>query len=424
MIKREFYLNQIIRNMWNGEIKVITGIRRCGKSVLLFDLFYDYLIENGTPKENIIKIELDQRKFYKFRNPINLCEYIESIVTEKENEKFYLFIDEVQFTQKMVDKENGGIEVTIYDMLNELKSYKNLDVYVTGSNSKMLSSDIATEFRGRATQIRIYPLSFEEFYSYKGGDEKKALDEYMLYGGLPRVTQIGDENDKKSYLTSLYGELYIKDIVERNGIEREDVLEDILDFLASQIGLLTNPANIANTISSMRNEKINQSMAANYIKHTIDSFLISRARRYDIKGKSYFNYPNKYYYTDIGLRNARLNYRQFDAGHIMENIIYNDLIRRGYPVDVGVVVDRKKGANTQKEVDFVVNENDKKIYIQSSVRIENEAKETAELRSLMLTGDFFKKIIVRMDIPHNFYDDNGIYHCNLIDFLLGKVELF
>lgn len=424
MIKREFYLNQIIRNMWNGEIKVITGIRRCGKSVLLFDLFYDYLIENGTPKENIIKIELDQRKFYKFRNPITLCEYIESVVTEKENEKFYLFIDEVQFTQKMVDKENGGIEVTIYDMLNELKSYKNLDVYVTGSNSKMLSSDIATEFRGRATQIRIYSLSFEEFYSYKGGDEKKALDEYMLYGGLPRATQIGDENDKKSYLTSLYRELYIKDIVERNGIEREDVLEDILDFLASQIGSLTNPANIANAISSMRNEKINQSMAANYIKHTIDSFLISRARRYDIKGKSYFNYPNKYYYTDIGLRNARLNYRQFDAGHIMENIIYNDLIRRGYSVDVGVVVDRKKGANTQKEVDFVVNENDKKLYIQSSVRIENEAKETAELRSLMLTGDFFKKIIVRMDIPHNFYDDNGIYHCNLIDFLLGKVELF
>lgn len=424
MIKREFYLNQIIRNMWNGEIKVITGIRRCGKSVLLFDLFYDYLIENGTPKENIIKIELDQRKFYKFRNPITLCEYIESVVTEKENEKFYLFIDEVQFTQKMIDKENGDIEVTIYDMLNELKSYKNLDVYVTGSNSKMLSSDIATEFRGRATQIRIYPLSFEEFYSYKGGDEKKALDEYMLYGGLPRVTQIDDENDKKSYLTSLYGELYIKDIVERNGIEREDVLEDILDYLASQIGSLTNPANIANAISSMRNEKINQSMAANYIKHTIDSFLISRARRYDIKGKSYFNYPNKYYYTDIGLRNARLNYRQFDAGHIMENIIYNDLIRRGYSVDVGVVVDRQKGANAQKEVDFVVNENDKKLYIQSSVRIENEAKETAELRSLMLTGDFFKKIIVRMDIPHNFYDDNGIYHCNLIDFLLGNVELF
>lgn len=424
MINREFYLNQIIRNMWNGEIKVITGIRRCGKSVLLFDLFYDYLVKEGVDKDNIIKIELDQRRYYKFRNPIILCDYIESVVSENKDKKFYLFIDEVQFTQKMIDKENGDIEVTIYDMLNELKAYKNLDVYVTGSNSKMLSSDIATEFRGRATQIHVYPLSFEEFYSYKGGDEKKALDEYMLYGGLPRITKIDDEKDKKNYLTSLYDEMYIKDIVERNSIEREDVLGDILDYLASQISSLTNPTNVANAISTMRGENINQVMAANYIKHTMDSFLISMARRYDIKGKSYFNYPNKYYYTDIGLRNARLNYRQFDAGQIMENIIYNDLVRRGYSVDVGVVVDRRNGGNTQKEVDFVVNEGDKKIYIQSSVRMETTKKESAELDSLMLTGDFFRKIIIRMDIPHNFYDDNGIYHCNLIDFLLGKVELF
>lgn len=424
MITREFYLNQIIRNMWNGEIKVITGIRRCGKSVLLFNLFYDYLIDQGVDKDSIIRIELDQRKYYKFRNPIVLCEYIESIVNENKEKKMYLFIDEVQFTQKIVDKENGNIEVTIYDMLNELKAYKNLDVYVTGSNSKMLSSDIATEFRGRATQIHVYPLSFEECYSYIGGDEKKVLDEYMLYGGMPRVLQISDAKDKKNYLTSLYSELYIKDIVERNGIEREDVLGDILDFLASQISSLTNPTNVANAISSMRGEKINQAMAANYIRHIIDSFLIHVARRYDIKGKSYFSYPNKYYYTDIGLRNARLNYRQFDAGHIMENIIYNDLIRRGYSVDVGVVVDRRKGGNTQKEVDFVVNEGDKKLYIQSSLRIENTEKEAAELDSLMLTADFFKKIIVRMDIPHNFYDDNGIYHCNLIDFLLEKVEMF
>lgn len=424
MIKREFYLNQIIRNMWNGEVKVITGIRRCGKSVLLFDLFYDYLIKEGTAKENIIKIELDQRKYYKFRNPITLCDYVESVVTENEDKKFYLFIDEVQFTQKMMDKENGDIEVTIYDMLNELKAYKNLDVYVTGSNSKMLSSDIATEFRGRATQIHVYPLSFEEFYSYKGEDEKKALDEYMLYGGMPRISKIEDEKDKKNYLLSLYDEMYIKDIVERNSIEREDVLGDILDYLASQISSLTNPTNVANAISTMRGENINQAMAANYIKHTMDSFLISMARRYDIKGKSYFNYPNKYYYTDIGLRNARLNYRQFDTGHIMENIIYNDLVRRGYSVDVGVVVDRRNGANAQKEVDFVVNEGDRKLYIQSSVRMETAEKESAELSSLMLTGDFFKKIIVRMDIPHNFYDDNGIYHCNLIDLLLRKVEMF
>lgn len=424
MINREFYLNQIVRNMWNGEIKVITGIRRCGKSVLLFDLFYEYLINTGVYKDDIIRIELDQRKYYKFRNPIVLCDYIESIVTQNEDKKLYLFIDEVQFTQKMIDKENGDIEVTIYDMLNELKSYKNLDVYVTGSNSKMLSSDIATEFRGRATQIHVYPLSFEEVYAYVGGDERKVLDEYMLYGGMPRILQMEDDKDKKNYLTSLYSELYIKDIVERNGIEREDVLGDILDFLASQISSLTNPTNVANAISSMKGENINQAMAANYIKHTIDSFLINMARRYDIKGKSYFNYPNKYYYTDIGLRNARLNYRQFDTGHIMENIIYNDLLRRGYSVDVGVVVDRRKGNNVQKEVDFVVNEGDKKLYIQSSARLDTAEKETAELDSLMLTGDFFKKIIVRMDIPHNFYDDNGIYHCNLTDFLLGKVELF
>ena len=410
--------------MWNGEIKVITRIRRCGKSVLLFDLFYDYLIEQGADKENIIKIELDQRKYYKMRNPIVLCEYVESLVAENDDKKFYLFIDEVQFTQKIIDKENGDIDVTIYDMLNELKSYKNLDVYVTGSNLKMLSSDTATEFRGRATQIHVYPLSFDEFYSYKNGDEKKALDEYMLYGGLPRVLKITDEKDKKNYLSSLYKEMYIKDIVERNLIEREDVLEDILDYLSSQISSLTNPNNVANAISSLRNEPVHPALASNYIKHAMDFFLITMAKRYDIKGKSYFNFPNKYYYTDIGLRNARLNYRQFDVGHIMENVIYNDLIRRGYSVDVGVVYERKNGAKVQKEIDFIVNEGDKKLYIQSAFRMDTAEKESSELNSLMLTGDFFRKIIVRMDIPHNFYDDNGIYHCNLLDFLLGRIELF
>lgn len=424
MIKRDFYLEQIKNNMWNGEIKVITGIRRCGKSVLLFDLFYEYLLENGTDESQIIKIELDQRKYYKYRNPITLCEYIESIVNEDKNKKIYLFIDEVQFTKKVVDKENDDIEVTIYDMLNELKSYKNLDVYVTGSNSKMLSSDIATEFRGRATQIHVYPFSFSEFYSYVGGDERKALDEYMLFGGMPRVLQIKSERDKKTYLSNLYSEVYVKDIVERNRLEREDILNDVLDFLASQISSLTNPSNIANALTSMRNEKINSNMTSNYVKHIVDSFLISVARRYDIKGKSYFNYPNKYYYSDIGLRNARLNYRQFDPGHIMENIIYNDLVRRGYSVDVGVVVDRRNGKSEQKEIDFVVNDGDKKLYIQSAFYINTDKKEAAEIGSLMLTNDFFKKIMVRMDIPHNFYDDNGIFHCNLIDLLLGRVELF
>ena len=424
MIKRDSYLNRMIHHMWNGEVKVITGIRRCGKSVLLFDLFYEYLLSQGVQEDHIIKIELDQRRYYKFRNPITLCEYVEDLVSEKKDEKFYLFIDEVQLTTKVIDKENGGIEVSIYDMLNELKAYKNLDVYVTGSNSKGLSKDIATEFRGRATQIHVFPLSFEEFYSHVGGDERKALDSYMLYGGMPRLLALTDEKDKKDYLSSLYSELYVKDIVERNGIEREDILNDILDFLASQISSLTNPTNIANALTSMKNEKVNSTLVSNYVQHIIDSFLISMAKRYDVKGKTYFKYPNKYYYTDIGLRNARLNYRQYDPGHIMENIIYNELLRRGYSVDVGVVTDRTGGANVQKEIDFVVNDADKKIYIQSAFQMDTDKKESSELASLILTKDFFKKIIVRMDIPHNFYDDNGIFHCNLIDLLLGRVELF
>lgn len=424
MIKRDSYLNRMIHHMWNGEVKVITGIRRCGKSVLLFDLFYEYLLSQGVQEDHIIKIELDQRRYYKFRNPIILCEYIEDLVSKKKDEKFYLFIDEVQLTTKVIDKENGDIEVSIYDMLNELKAYKNLDVYVTGSNSKGLSKDIATEFRGRATQIHVFPLSFEEFYSHVGGDERKALDTYMLYGGMPRLLALTDEKDKKDYLSSLYSELYIKDIVERNGIEREDFLNNILDFLASQISSLTNPTNIANALTSMKNEKVSSTLVSNYVQHIIDSFLISMAKRYDVKGKTYFKYPNKYYYTDVGLRNARLNYRQYDPGHIMENIIYNELLRRGYSVDVGVVTDRTGGANVQKEIDFVVNDADKKLYIQSAFQMDTDKKESSELASLILTKDFFKKIIVRMDIPHNFYDDSGIFHCNLIDLLLGRVELF
>lgn len=424
MVNRDFYLNRIINSMWDGEVKVITGIRRCGKSVLLFELFYDYLLGRGISEEQIIKIELDQRRYYKYRNPITLCEYVESLVQENKEKQFYLFIDEVQLTSKVVDKENGGIEVTIYDMLNELKAYKNLDVYVTGSNSKGLSRDIATEFRGRATQIHVYPLSFEEYYSFLGGDERSALDSYMLYGGMPRILSMEDVKDKKSYLSSLYNELYIKDIIERNGIEREDLLNDILNFLASQISSLTNPTNIANALTSVKNEKINPTLVSNYVQHIIDSFLIDVAKRYDVKGKTYFKYPNKYYYTDLGLRNARLNYRQYDPGHIMENVIYNELIRRGYSVDVGVVSDRTNGRNVQKEIDFVVNDADRKIYVQSALRMDNEQKISAELASLLLTRDFFKKIVIRMDIPHNYYDDNGIFHCNLIDFLLGRVELF
>ena len=391
---------------------------------MLLDLFYQYLLEHDVSEEQIIKIELDQRRYYKYRNPIVLCEYVETLVNENKDKKLYLFIDEVQMTSKVVDKENGGIEVNIYDMLNELKAYKNLDVYVTGSNSKGLSNDIATEFRGRASQIHVYPLSFKEFCSAVSVDESKALDMYMLYGGMPRITSLDDEKDKKEYLSSLYRELYIKGIVERNGIEREDILNDILDFLASQISSLTNPTNISNALASMKNEKINPALVSNYVRHIMDSFLISEAKRYDVKGKTYFKYPNKYYYTDMGLRNARLNYRQFDPGHLMENIIYNELLRRGYSVDVGVVADRSNRRNMQKEIDFVVNDADKRIYIQSALRMNTEDKTDSELSSLMLTKDFFKKIVIRQDISHNYYDNNGIFHCSLIDFLLERVELF
>lgn len=423
LIKRDYYLNKLVHHMWNGEVKVITGIRRCGKSVLLFELFYEYLLAQGVPEDHIIKLELDQRRYYKFRNPVTLCEYVESVISDKKNETFYLFVDEVQFTIKVKDEENGDIEVTVYDMLNELKAYKNLDVYVTGSNSKMLSKDIATEFRGRATQIHVYPLSFDEFYSYTGGDKRDAFSQYMLYGGMPRIPAFDDEKDKKTYLSNLYSELYVKDIVERNHLEREDILDAILDFIASQIGSLSNPTNIANALMSMRHEKINASLVSSYLTHTMDAFLIHMARRYDIKGKTYFNYPNKYYFADIGLRNARLNYRQYDPGHIMENIIYNELIKRGYSVDVGVVTERTKKERIQREVDFVVNDGDRRIYIQSAYPMDNGQKVDSELRSLALTGDFFKKVIIRMDIPHNFYDDKGIYHCNLIDFLLGQADI-
>lgn len=423
MINRDFYLNQIIKSKWDGQIKVVTGIRRVGKSVLLFELYKEHLINEGVSEENIITISLDQRKYFKYRNPITLCEYVETLINNSK-ESYYLFIDEVQLSNPTKDKENGNIEVTIYDMLNELNSYKNLDVYVTGSNSRMLSGDIMTEFRGRSTQIHVYPLSFEEYYSFVGGNETKRLNEYLIYGGMPRITQLEDELDKKKYLDQLYKEVYIKDIVERNRIEKENVLEDILNYLSSQIGLLTNPTKVANALSNARKEKIDSNLVSSYINHSIDAFLISMSKRYDIRGKSYFNYPNKYYFTDLGLRNARLNFRQYDPGHLMENAIYNELIKRGYSVDVGVVVDRRNGANSLKEIDFVVNEGDRRIYIQSALRMDDEEKIKSELDSFKLTNDFFKKIIIRNDITHNYYDENGIYHCCLSDFLLNRTQLF
>lgn len=418
MIARDRYLQQIIDYMWDGQIKVITGIRRCGKSTLLFEIFYDYLVKSGIPPENIIRIELDKRKDAKFRNPIVLAEFIASLVNNK-NDKFYLFIDEIQFCSSVPDPDNDGLEITVYDVLNELKDYKNLDVYVTGSNSKMLSKDIATEFRGRASQIHIFPLSFAEYHSYRKGDKRDNLDEYMVYGGMPYLLSLKNDIQRKNYLASLFDEVYIKDIVERNHIEREDVLADILNLLSSMTGSLTNPTNITNSLKSIKNEKLSVNTVTDYIRYCQDAFIINEAKRYDVKGKHYFDYPNKYYFADIGLRNARLNFRQVDYGYVMENIIYNELISRGYSVDVGVVTDRRDNANKQKEIDFVVNYGDKRVYIQSAWQMSTDDKLKLELDSLKLSNDFFTKIIIHNDIPQTFTDQNGIIHCTLFDFLLN-----
>lgn len=425
MIIRETYIEKLKASMWDGNIKVITGLRRCGKSTLLFELFYDTLLSIGISETNIIRLELDRRKYFKFRNPLALCDLVEETLKGKENEKFYLFIDEVQMAKKAILKNKyGSDEVTIYDMLNELRGYKNLDVYVTGSNSKMLSSDIATEFRGRSTQIHVYPLSFQEFYSFYGGNEKDVLEQYMRFGGMPELTVKKSDHEKMEYLKNLYTETYLKDLVEHGKIQREDILSYILDYLASSIGSLSNPSKVANAISSSTREKVDSNLIGSYIEKLKDAFLLSEAKRYDVKGKAYFAYPNKYYYSDVGLRNVRLNFRQYDPGHIMENIIYNELIRRGYMVDVGVVQDRRDGKNSQKEIDFIVNDMDRRVYIQSAFEMNEEEKASAELDSFVLTGDFYKKIVIRNDIPHHFYDEKGFFHCSLLDFLMGRVELF
>lgn len=419
MIQRDIYLHQLISYMWDGQVKVITGIRRCGKSVLLFELFRNYLLQKGTKSENIIAIELDKRKDIKYRNPITLCKMVEAQV-KNNTEQHYLFIDEVQLSSVVSDLDMPSENVTIYDMLNELKGYKNLDVYVTGSNSKMLSKDIATEFRGRASQVHVYPLSFSEFYSAAGGDRRDAFDLYMIYGGMPYLLNLKEEHQRKDYLNNLFSEVYIKDIVEREKIERPDILADILNYLASSVSSLTNPTNITNSLNSVKKEKISANTVSAYVEYLKNAYLINEAKRWDVKGKRYFAYPNKYYYSDIGLRNARVNFRQFDPGHIMENILYNELITRGYAVDVGVVTDRRSGQNVQKEIDFVVNQGDQKVYIQSAYEMSESDKISSELDSLLLSKDFYKKIIMRRDIPASFTDDNGIRHMNVLDFLLGK----
>lgn len=424
-IKRDSYLQQLISYRFDGLVKVITGIRRCGKSYLLKNIYRDYLLENGVKDEQIITIELDLAKDIKYRNPLILSSYIREKV-EKSKDEYYLFVDEIQMSDEVANPYNSeGKRITFYDALNDLRGMPNLDVYVTGSNSKMLSSDILTEFRGRSDEIRVHPLSFAEYYSAVGGDKNEAFDEYAFYGGMPLIISRPNDATKMNYLKSLFQEVYIKDIVERKRIERQDVLEQILDLLCSSVGSLTNPTKIANTLKSKQGYSVSANTIRTYIGHLEDAFLFSESKRYDVKGKSYFDSPNKYYSEDIGLRNARIGFRQQEMTHIMENLIYNELNIRQFLVDVGVVYQRAVNNNGNsvripREIDFVVNSGGKRTYIQSAYAMPDDEKAEIELTPFTLTGDFFPKIVVRKDIGKRWYDDNGILNINVIDFLLDK----
>lgn len=426
LIKRDLYLNKLINRKENGLIKIVTGIRRCGKSYLLFKIFYDHLIESGVKEENIITLALDDDLSRDYRNPDKLSEYLYSKITNK-NETFYILLDEVQFA--ISEEERKGKEpIRIYGILNGLLRLENVDIYVTGSNSKFLSSDIMTEFRGRGDEVRVYPLSFSEFYSSNLFDDKyEAWNEYSTYGGLPMLLTKKNDFDKINYLKDLLTKTYIKDVIERNNLKGDIIIDTLVDILASSIGSLTNPTKLANTFTS-NNIKTNDKTISTYIDYLIDAFMIAKTKRYDIKGRKYINSPFKYYFTDIGIRNCRLNYRQQEQTHIMENIIYNELITRGYNIDVGIIehVTRNKDGKqqlTQLEVDFICNIGSNRYYIQSAFSIPNDTKMIQETSSLDKIDDSFKKIIITQDLGKPWRNEKGYLFINILDFLLNPNSL-
>ena len=424
VIKRDDYLRRLIVKKENGLIKVITGIRRCGKSFLLFNLFYDYLINSGVNEEQIITIALDDDLFVDYRDPDELSKYIRGKIVNKD--LYYILIDEVQYAISKNELKNPD-NIRLYNVLNGLMRLRNVDIYVTGSNSKMLTKDVLTAFRGRGDEVKIYPISFKEYYSFVGGYKSDAYEEYTLYGGMPLVLSKKSDAEKISYLQNLFSEVYFKDITERYDIELPDVLSELTDDLCSSIGSLTNASKIANTLRAVKNIKVTSTTVSNYLNYLIESFLFSNAKRYDVKGKKYFEYPSKYYCTDIGLRNARLNFRQQEETHIMENIIYNELLCRECSVDVGVVeiVESHEVKRTKKqcEIDFVVNRGTKKYYIQSSLNVSEPSKLETELRPLKNTKDFFKKIIISKTAMKPWTDEEGILHLGLYEFLLNEHSL-
>lgn len=413
-IKRDKYLNDLINRMHNGMIKVVTGIRRCGKSYLLFNIFKNYLLEQGVPASHIIMIELDQRKNKKYRDPDVILDYIESLI--EEDGQYYIMLDEVQMLQEFEE------------VLNSLLHIRNADVYVTGSNSKFLSKDVITEFRGRGDEIHIYPLTFKEFMEAYGGDMYHGWAEYVVYGGLPLTVTMKTEEQKISYLTNLFKETYLRDIIERYHIEKIQELEDLINILASSIGSLTNPPKLEATFKSVIQSTISLNTIRQYIEYLEDAFIINKANRYNVKGRKYIGTPLKYYFEDVGLRNARLGFRQVEETHLMENVIYNELRSRGYSVDVGMV--EKRGVNkdgkeyrSQLEIDFVANLGSKRYYIQSAFSMPTEEKRIQEKASLVNINDSFKKIIVVKDIVNVTRDEDGITTMSIYDFLLKENSL-
>ena len=413
-IKRDRYLNLLISKKHNGLIKVITGMRRCGKSYLLFTLFKDYLLSEGIEKSHIIEIAFDAYENKQYRDPDVLYPYLKEKI--KDDGMYYVLLDEVQLL--------GEFEA----ILNSLTRMKNVDVYVTGSNARFLSKDVITEFRGRGDEVHMYPLSFAEFMSVFPGTKQDGWNEYVLYGGLPLVLSFATPDQKIAFLKSLFEETYISDIVGRHNIRNKAELEELLNILSSAIGSLTNPEKLSATFRSVKNKKISSATIRKYIDYLCDSFLIDSAVRYDVKGKKYIDTPVKYYFTDMGLRNARLNFRQLEETHSMENIIFNELKIRGFNVDVGVIIQydtNEKGNSIRKqlEIDFVCNKGSKRYYIQSAYAIPDQAKMEQEQRSLMLTGDFFKRIIITKDTPAPYYNENGVLIMSVYDFLLNENSL-
>lgn len=413
-IKRNRYLNTLISKKHNGLIKVITGMRRCGKSYLLFTLFKEHLLSDGIDEDHIIEIAFDAFENKKYRNPDVLYPYLKEQI--KDDAMYYVLLDEVQLL--------GEFE----SILNSLIRMKNVDVYVTGSNARFLSKDVITEFRGRGDEVHMYPLSFAEFMSVYPGTKQDGWNEYMLYGGIPLVLEFTTPDQKIAFLKSLFEETYISDIVGRHNIRNKAELEELLNILSSAIGSLTNPQKLSATFQTVKKKKISNSTIKRYIDYLCDSFLIDSAIRYDVKGKKYIDTPVKYYFTDMGLRNARLNFRQIEETHSMENIIFNELKMRGFNVDVGVIMQyetNEKGTSIRKqlEIDFVCNQGSKRYYIQSAYAIPDQAKMEQEQRSLMLTGDFFKRIIITKDTPAPYYNESGVLIMSVYDFLLNENSL-